>query len=181
MYWCCWVVCLAFFCSLFPVVLSCRTNGTLSCAPLSPKMKHRYVLQKAPRPTGISQIIRDPQVSTASSVHHTHTHTCTLALLCTAIEALASNSCTCYCIEEDSVSNVCHHWLPNTVFVVGFNGSASHLIHFCWLDWLPGYLSMVMSWWCNDHSSQKARVCSYCPEACVNKQLQCVLCQVYLD
>lgn len=42
-----------------------RTNGSLLCDPISPKMKYRYVLQKQPKATGVSLIVRNPDVSSS--------------------------------------------------------------------------------------------------------------------
>ena len=40
-----------------------RTNGSLPCSPLSPKMSHSFVLKKQSKATGVSLIVRNPKVS----------------------------------------------------------------------------------------------------------------------
>ena len=47
-----------------------RTNGSLPCPAISPKMGDRFVLRKQHKATGVSPITRDPSVSS-----HTHTYT----------------------------------------------------------------------------------------------------------
>ncbi|XP_019850677.1 PREDICTED: pellino isoform X1 [Amphimedon queenslandica] len=63
---------------LYGEIIVLGTNGTLLCAPLSPKMSHSFVLKKQPKSTGVSLIVRNP--GDAESLSRVHTHTVAMTM-----------------------------------------------------------------------------------------------------